>query len=77
MNFVNRHKFQLFSMNDKNQWENQITSRIKRQAVSCYTREKRKQTYSWCEYYKVRFSSKVKPHAEVATMVKNRHGEQR
>ena len=77
MNFVNRYKFQLFPMNDKSQWGNQITSRIKRQAVSCSNIEERKQTYSWCKDHKVRFSSKVKPQAEVATMVKTRYGKQR
>ena len=42
----------------------------------CHTREERKQTYSWCKDHKVCFSSKVKPHAEVGRMVKNRHGKQ-
>ena len=40
MNFVNRHKFQVFPMNDKSHWGTQITSRIKRQAVS-YQRGKK------------------------------------
>lgn len=63
-------------MNDKSQWGNQITSRIKRQAVSCSNREERKQTYSWCKDHKVR-SLAAKPQAEVATMVKTRYGKQR
>lgn len=64
-------------MNDKSQWGSQITARIKRQAVPYYATEERKQTYSYCKYQKVGFSSKVKPHVDVAKMVKNRYGEQR
>lgn len=39
MNFVNRYKFQLFPMNDKSQWGNQITSKLRDRQCSCSNRE--------------------------------------
>lgn len=71
MNFVNRYKFQLFQWMIKANGEIKLLLELRDRQCHVLT-EERKQTYSWCKDHKVRFSSKVKPQAEVATMVKTK-----
>lgn len=56
---------------------NQITSKLRDRQCHVLTERKENKPIVGAKITKVRFSSKVKPQAEVATMVKTRYGKQR